>query len=215
MAENSSIISFLAGKCDTALFEPFISGIHTETLIWRRGIRLWDTAEHYIDTLESLEERTKSGTIFPDAILYNSEELENAIICRRRKELSVCMICRNANDIAMAEKCADAAAVFGDICSVLPTVRMDGSPEEAVKRGDCAWMCRCNPEYYLEQYGDRIKIAGGIIIKPDSSPAQIYEQIEKLTSKYKGTWAVGSDGNIAENSYLGLIAMLGAYLRQI
>ncbi len=134
-------ISFLRGKGKKAvIFEPFVSRTHTETLIWRRGDELWDTPEHYIDTIVSLSERTLSDVIFADMRLFDFGGKRRLLEYISHKDFSLRgfgIITDSSDDIAFAEESgADVIAAYGDIKSkALPTIRMDGDIENAILLG--------------------------------------------------------------------------------
>ena len=100
-------ISFLRGKGKKAvIFEPFVSRTHTETLIWRRGDELWDTPEHYIDTIVSLSERTLSDVIFADMRLFDFGGKRRLLEYISHKDFSprgFGIITDSSDDIAFAE----------------------------------------------------------------------------------------------------------------
>ena len=72
-------LDFLAGRgAVPVLFEPFLSRRHTETLIWRRGPKLWDTAGHTVSTLVSQTERTRADMLLLDFRPLSFEEKQAA-----------------------------------------------------------------------------------------------------------------------------------------
>ncbi|MBQ8513244.1 MAG: hypothetical protein IJ497_11565 [Clostridia bacterium] len=200
------------------LFEPFLSKTHTETLIWRRGGHLWDTAEHVIDTLISLTDRTRSDVIVLDmASLPSHAGLEAAIdAARKTTDVGFCLLCRSRDELAIAETSADSAGLYGDLTTdKLPVIRMDGTIEDAIARGDCGYFALSGAEELLEKYGDRIRILGGLGVKEvsASAPVAIYDKVEELYRRYPGKWACGSGGEIGNGNYLELISLLGAFGR--
>lgn len=225
--KNHRFSDFLSGNSDIStpnvLFEPFISKEHAESLIWRRGAHLWDTPSSYIDTLVSLSERTESGTVFANMQLFDNagkKELLQSISesPMKYREIEFCAICSTQYDISLCEKNENISflAVYGKATSKkLPVVRMDGDIIDSILRGDEGWFAACDAEYYLAEYGSRIKIMGGLGADriARSSPVEIYTRIEKLAGEYKGKWACGSGGEIPNGCYLELISLLGAYAR--
>lgn len=213
---------FLNG-CGTkaVLFEPFISQYQTETLIWRRGEQLWNTPENYIDTLIALSERTRSDIIFADMRSMNEENsqrlLEQISKCRENvHERGFGIITDNDSDIKLIEDSGvvDVLCVYGDIfSSTLPTIRMDGSAENAIKLGYCGYYITDNAEEILEKYSDKIRILGGLgkINIESSSPVKIYSRVENIHSNYGNKWACGSGGQVSDEKYLELISLLGAF----
>lgn len=210
---------YLRGKGTLpVLFEPFLSKIHAETLIWRRGEHLWASEEAVIDTLLSLSERTRADVIVldPDMMPY-TDALPDLIRKKREQtEIGFCLLCRTERDLAIAEACADCVGLYGDLMTdKLPVIRMDGSIEEAVSRGDCGYSAQSGCEDLLEKYGEKIRILGGLGADYISStpPVEIYDKVEAIYREYPGKWACGSGGVIGENNYLELISLLGAFGR--
>lgn len=202
------------------LFEPFISKYHTETLIWRRGRNLWDTQENYVGTLLSLTERTGADMVFADLRgLADGEKVRLGDVVRRKsKETDVGfgLICESRFDINLAEDCgADVVLIYVEEKSSLPTVRMDGSIEDAILRGDSGYFLREQAEENLEKYGGKIKLLGGLDVDyiENSGPVSIYGRVEDIAKKYPGMWACGSGGCVADSHYLELISLLGAFAR--
>lgn len=214
-------ISFLRGKGKKAvIFEPFVSRTHTETLIWRRGDELWDTPQHYIDTLVSLSERTLSDVIFADMRLYDFGGKRRLLEYISHKDFSprgFGIITDSSNDIASAEESgADVIAAYGDIKSkALPTIRMDGDIENAILLGYDGWYAPDSAKEYLTKYGDKIRVLGGLGVKwvEGSSPMEIYTEVGEIHKQYGSSWACGSGGEISSDKYLELISLLGAFGR--
>ncbi len=213
---------FLCGHgTKSVLFEPFISKYQTETLIWRRGEQLWNTPENYIDTLIALSERTLSDVIFADVRGMEEENLKKLLehISKYRKDVSergFGIITDNNNDIKPIEESGvvDVLCVYGDIfSSTLPTIRMDGSAENAIKLGYCGYYITDNAEETLAKYSDKIRILGGLGKNniENSSPVKIYSRVESIHSEYGNKWACGSGGSISDEKYLELISLLGAF----
>ncbi len=210
---------FLQGSSTIpVLFEPFLSKLHAETLIWRRGKHLWETESAVIDTLISLTERTRADVIVLDpAMLPFSDNLPE-LIRRKRTETNVgfCLLCRNERDLTIAQTCADCAGLYGDLhSSRIPVIRMDGRIEDAIDREECGYFAESSCGDLLEKYGKKIRILGGLGVEYISSapPVEIYDRVESLWRKYPGQWACGSGGVIGENHYLELISLLGAFGR--
>ncbi len=202
------------------LFEPFISKYHTETLIWRRGLNLWDTQENYVDTLLSLTERTGADMVFADLRGLSDREkvrLGDAVKRKSKKtDVGFGLICDCRGDIDLAEVSrADVVLIYGEEKSSLPTVRMDGSVEDAVSRGDLGYFLCGQAEEYLEKYGGKIKLLGGLGVDyiQNSGPVSIYSRVADIAKRYPGMWACGSGGCLANSHYLELISLLGAFAR--
>ena len=203
------------------IFEPFISVKLTETLIWRKGEHLWNTPSSLISTLVSLTERTQSDMIFPDIrglSVENKVALLSALdSLSKTTTLGAGIICESSDvEICEGFSGVDCICVYGDAVSKkLPIVRMDGSVEDAIIRGDKAWYCPVEAEYNLDNYGDKIRIIGGLGVNEivGGSPVGIYSRVESLREKYGNRWACGSGGCIPDDNYLELISLLGAFAR--
>ncbi len=213
-------LDFLAGRgAVPVLFEPFLSRRHTETLIWRRGPKLWDTAGHTVSTLVSQTERTRADMLLLDFRPLSVEEKRAAArelrIAREENPfLGFGLIGETDEDVILGEEAADALCLYGTKTSDrLPVIRMDGTLRDAIRRGDAAWFAQSDAEGALRESDGRIRVCGGLGIDRLSNPAEVYARIERLTAEYGAAWAVGSGGVIPEEDYLGLIAMLGAYAR--
>lgn len=218
--DKRHFLDFLCGfGTVNVLFEPFLSHTHAETLIWRRGSHLWDTAEHTLDTLTYLTERTQTDMVFAD-IRALSDDSKNEMLAavtefREKSALGYGIIC-DSKDIPLCESVCDCLCVYGDgMSSKVPIIRMDGSVGDAVSRGDCGWYCREEAEKYLAEYGDKIRILGGLGINTivGGSPVKIYARVERTAHEYRGKWACGSGGMIPDENYLELISLLGAFAR--
>ena len=125
-------------------------------------------------------------------------------------------ICYSQEEVDAVSDTADCVCIYGDaISNTVPVIRMNGSIEDAIARGDSGWFAKSNAEHYLEKYSSEIRILGGLGVDfiEGSSPMKIYSTVEKLADKYRGRWACGSGGMIANKYYLELASMLGAYLR--
>ncbi len=223
MQNKQYFLDFLAGRgTANVLFEPFIGRMHTETLIWRRGEHLWDTPAHYVDTLLALSERTRADVIFCDMRIYADAEKKELIraveACGNADGIGFAVICDNAADLALAENSSAicSAAVYGDaVPERLPVIRMDGSLEDAIARGDNAWYAADRAEQHLKEAGGMIRILGGLgrdfIL--EGAPVSIYAEVERLAAAYPGQWACGSGFEIPAENYLELISLLGAFGR--
>lgn len=213
-------LDFLVGHgTRPVLFEPFLSKRHSETLIWRRGPRLWDTAAHTVQTLVSQTERTRADVLFLDLRPLDEEEKREAareILSARESDpaLGFGVIGETREDLGIGEEAADVLCLFGDLTSDrLPVIRMDGTPGDAIRRGDCGWFARGDAEEALRETAGKIRICGGLGTDRLGAPAEVYERVQRLNDACGASWAVGSGGVIPEEEYLGLIAMLGAYAR--
>ncbi len=202
------------------LFEPFVSCYHTETLIWRRGNNLWDSPENYVDTLLSLTERTGADMVFADLRGLTDENKRSlgraARLKSRKTEIGFGFICSCGDDLALAEECgADVVLLYGGLKSSLPTIRMDGDIDDAVSRGDAGYFLRDSPEEYIEKYGGKIKLLGGLGVDwvENSGPVSIYKRVAEINKSYPGMWACGSGGQLSDSHYLQLISLLGAFSR--
>lgn len=200
------------------LFEPFLSKTHSETLIWRRGEHLWATPDAAIDTLLSLTERTRADVIVldPERIPFTDALPELILQTKTETDVGFCLLCRTEEELKLAQSCADCVGLYGSLtCDSLPVIRMDGSIEDAIARSDCGYFAQCGCEELLENYGEKIRILGGLGVDyvSHTSPVEIYDKIEDLYHKYPGQWACGSGGEIGESNYLELISLLGGFGR--
>jgi len=223
MQDKQYFLDFLNGHGQSnVLFEPFISRIHTETLIWRRGVHLWDTPEAYVDTLVALSQRTRADVVFCDMRNYTYDENKRLIhaieMYLDADGVGFGVICDQTRDLAIAENSESVciAAVYGKANSnSLPIIRMDGSLQDAIERGDSGWFTQDNAEEYLRKSNGQIRILGGLgkntVLK--SSPVEIYAEVERLANAYPGQWGCGSGFEIPEENYLELISLLGAFGR--
>lgn len=219
---KQNFLDFLSGKGSLpVIFEPFLSFTHAETLIWRRGKHLWDTPDSYIDTLAYLTERTQADMIFPDLRRYDSAGktalLDEITKFSKNTSLGTGIIC-DSDDIEMFENTPgiDCLCVYGKGKSEkLPVIRMDGSAEDAVLRGDSAWFCPDHAEDYLDTYRGKLLILGGLGLDTlvGGSPVGIYDRVEKIWQTFGSGWACGSGGTVPDENYLELISLLGAFAR--
>ncbi len=219
-------LDFLVGHAkQNVLFEPFIRRSHAETLIWRRGEHLWDTPDAYVNTLAALSHRTRADVVFCDIRLFADDKkfaLIHAIESYDNMDgIGFGIICGNEHDLKLAEDSTTVctAAVYGGAVSdILPIIRMDGSLEDAIKRGDSGWYAPMNAETYLQyvkQSNSKMRILGGLgrdfILR--GAPIEIYSTVERLSHEYFGMWACGSGFEIPDDNYLELISLLGAFGR--
>ena len=215
-------LDFLNGKSTkNTLFEPMISRSNTESLIYRRSDALWSTPAEYIKTLLSLAERIETYFAYIDLHTFPREEycalIESA---ERRKAMAnhfgFGFICYSQDEVDAVIPVADCVCIYGDaVTDAVPVIRMDGCIEDAISRGDSGWFARNDAGRYLEIYGDRIRILGGLGVDfiENSTPVRIYSAVEELAEKYRGKWACGSGGMVQNKNYLEFISMLGAYSR--
>lgn len=223
MQDKQCFLDFLLGNGKSnVLFEPFISQVHTETLIWRRGRHLWDTPEAYVDTLVALSERTRADVVYCDMRTYTDAEKERLLhaieVYPEINGVGFGIICERAEDLALAENNQSIciAAVYGEArSSSIPIIRMDGSLQDAMERGDSGWFAQDHAEEYLRQSNGKIRILGGLgkNLLLNSSPVEIYAVVERLAMTYPGQWSCGSGFEIPEKNYLELISLLGAFGR--
>ena len=219
---------FLTGKKGGAvLFEPYISKTNTETLIWRRGRELWDRAEHYFFTQLSLAERCLSDCVIIDLNFFGDSENKEKLISLTASADYVgkefCVICGNRDESELCECMnekgnarVDVLGLYENAASLhTPSVRMDGTVEEAVKRGESGYFVRSGIRSCIENYGNDIRLLGGLGAEfiSSSKPASIYAEIDEIFGVSGGNWAIGSGGEIPADNYLQLISLLGAYLR--
>lgn len=224
MQNRQYFLDFLAGCGTTSvLFEPFILRQHTETLIWRRGKHLWDSPEAYVDTLAALSCRTQADVVFCDMRHYITETEKETLLQAAdnysgNDDIGFAVLCNTAEDLKLAEKHPSicAAAVYGNACSAsLPIIRMDGSLQDSIARGDAGWYAESHAEQYLLESKGKIRILGGLgrEFVLGGSPVNIYAEVERLAKTYPGQWACGSGFEIPEENYLELISVLGAFGR--
>lgn len=203
---------------EPTLFEPFIEASVAEQLIYRRGEHLWNTPEGYIDTLCSAGEMTDSDVITVNARLWRGreDELFHTLVERATDTLRFVCICNSKEVAHMADRCGGvcAVAVYGDITAHKPTIRMDGTAEDALRMGCAGWFAPHDAENYWDEYSDRIAILGGLgeDYLTATGPVSIHRRCEKI---YKITdnrrYALGSGGCIPDKQYLKFISMVGIY----
>ena len=115
--DKDVFLGFLAGRgAFPVLFEPFLSKRHTETLIWRRGGRLWSTPDAEVATLISASERTGSDFVWID--LRDRDPGEKTALAREAEKgreafpfLGFGFIGNSEEDARLAELSGDAAAL--------------------------------------------------------------------------------------------------------
>ena len=223
MQDKQVFLDFLSGHGkENVLFEPFISRIHTETLIWRRGKHLWDTPEAYVNTLVELSRRTRADVIFGDMREYTVQEKERMLCAMetypKSEGVGFAVICETQEDLTLAETCPAVClvAVYGTAVSgKLPIIRMEGTLADAIVRGDAGWYADNCAEQALAEADGRIRILGGLgrTFILNGSPVGTYDGVERLAGKYPGQWACGSGFEIPAENYLELISLLGAFGR--
>ena len=106
--------------------------------------------------------------------------------------------------------------LYGDLTSEkLPVIRLDGSIEDAIARGDAGYFAERGYEDLLNEYGGKIRILGGLGVEEiiSAQPVEIYNKVEEIFRRYPGQWACGSGGVLGEGNYLELISLLGAFGR--
>jgi len=203
---------------EPTLFEPFIHNRIAEQLLWRRGDHLWSTPEMYIETICALAELTGTDAIPADARLFPEEEeaLFHAMVEYADASTRFVCICDNAETAKQADRCGGVCAVgiYGDIMANKPTIRMDGSPNDAVRLGCAGWYAPTDAEKYWDNYSDKIAILGGLGADylSNTGPVSIHKRCERLYSTTENRrYATGSGGCLADGHYLELISMLGIY----
>ena len=222
MQNKQYFLNFICGSGTVnVIFEPFIRRAHAETLIWRRSPHLWDTPEHYVDTLVALAPRTRADVVYCDMRIFEGlekEKLIRAIKNSGEDKIGFGVICDRAEDLEIAEACHAicSAAVYGNtVSNRLPIIRMNGTLADAITRGDAGWYASNNAEEALNAADGRIRILGGLgrelVLR--GSPVKIYEEVERLAAEYPGQWACGSGFEIPDDNYLQLISILGAFGR--
>lgn len=204
------------------LFEPYLSPVLAEQLIWRRGPQLWDTPEHYADTMVSLRERMQADVAILDAGRFpvcSLAEMLDAAACRLTGEIRLAVICHDPLSLHIAEENPYVCAIAGygnTAPGRLPFIRMDGTPEDAFREGAAGYFARDNAEELLRTWRGRLTVCGGLgaeLIAADS-PVGIHHRVEALWNESGGTGVlIGSGGTIGEDAYLSLISMLGITIR--
>lgn len=205
---------------EPTLFEPFIDNWIAEQLIWRRGKHLWETPESYIDTLAALNERTGSDVIPADTRGFGAslDVLYDTINHYADDHTAFVCLCDTMESAEMADQCDGvcAAAVYGDVKSEKPMIKMDGTPEDAIRSGCAGWYSPCGAEEYYAEYSNRIAILGGLGVNylTSTGPVSIHTRCERLYETTKNVrYALGSGGCLPQENYLELISMLGIYKR--
>ncbi len=217
-------LDFLAGNGKyNVIFEPFISRMLAEGLMWRRGDNLWNTVENLVDTRLFLAERVGEDIIFLDIRNQNypyKRDILNAISKKADEAdpIGFGIICDSQDDVTLSERCSgvSAVAVYGKASSdKLPVIRMDGNIEDAISLGDSGIFVQDSVEEYLDKYGNQIRFLGGLGTEWIMSmpPVTIYDRVEEIAKKYPSKWACGSGGMISDDNYLELISLLGAFGR--
>lgn len=205
---------------EPTLFEPFIDSRIAEQLIWRRGKHLWGTPELYIDTLASLNERTVSDVIVADTRGFGASldalyDAINRYADNRTAFICICGTMESAKRADLSDGVC-AVAVYGNVKSEKPMIKMDGLPEDAIASGCAGWFAPCGAEKYWADYGDKIAILGGLGVSSLTStgPVSIHTRCEKLYETTKNIrYALGSGGCVSQENYLEFISMLGIYKR--
>ncbi|MBO5648522.1 MAG: hypothetical protein J6S76_01245 [Clostridia bacterium] len=206
------------------LFEPFIHPAIAEQLIWRRGPQLWDTPEHYVDTMVSLRERTQADIVVLDARTYcpRTFNLLLAAAEARVPAASGCVIlCQSQTQITACAQSPIVCAVggYGDTHPThhLPFIRMDGDIRGAIAEGAVGWFASDGAETYFSEHGSRITVCGGLGAQTlaAAEPLAIHRRVEALLSASANGcgYLIGSGGTVDASAYLSLISMLGIYIR--
>ena len=214
------------GKNTPALFEPLVNQSICEQLIWRKGENLWDTPEHYFDTMYSLRERTKSDVIALDMRRFTAAENQQLLECvtsslTGNNEIRAVMLCDTDEQIVAAETCEFVCAVggFGDVrrSKSLPFIRMDGDVTAAIAEGADGYYCTSSDaETVYANHGGNITIIGGLGLNwlNGSSPMDVHARCEALyTLTGNRRFIVASGGLGEETDFLNFISLLSIYIR--
>ncbi|MBQ8578321.1 MAG: hypothetical protein IJ449_10230 [Clostridia bacterium] len=205
-----------------SLFAPFIDDTLTEQLIWRRGPQLWDTPEHYTDTMISLRERTRADVIILDSRRFCRTECSRMLAAAEEHcpdGAAFVVLCQNPETQRIAESSPVVCAVGGyeDCCPrTKPFIRMDRTPEEAIAEGAAAWFAPDHAQEYYNRYHDTLTVAAGLGAPwcAESEPLAIHRAAEQMMEHtHNQGWLLGSGGTIPANAYLSLISLLGIYGR--
>ncbi|MCQ2431566.1 MAG: hypothetical protein MJ175_03060 [Clostridia bacterium] len=201
------------------LFEPFICDPLTEQLIWRRGEQLWDTPEHYADTMVSLRERTQADIVILDARRFCVSTLDRMLAAAEElmpEGVRAVVLCGKQEAVRIAESSPAVCAVGGyDGCRPrnLPFIRMDRCAEDAYSEGAAGCFISSDAETLLPAWQGKIALLGGLGDRmiEESSPVAIHKRIAELSSA--PGYAVGTGGSISPAGYLSLISLLGGVIR--
>ena len=228
MNRNPDLSLFLASLSGTpvprpSLFEPFVAPKLTEQLIWRRGSHLWNTPEHYADTMISLRERTLSDVVFLDARPYDRSDL-TVLLNRAESKIppssGAVLLCDDPDTLSLAESYSSVCAIGGygpRLCpGKKPLIRMDGTPDAAIREGAAGYYAERNGVDLWKQYRNRIAICGGLgaVCCEQNSPVGLHAEIETCAKETNNAgFLPGSGGCISEHHYLQLISLLEGVIR--
>lgn len=218
-----------------SLAEPFIPRVIAEQLIWRRGAQLWDSAEHYIDTMCELYAYVKSDVVFIDGREYELRELikwrellpagmKFVVTVDRTSELealmddSICAVMTSELDIGAmvgASRECGRMKIFGKPCVYLSRALGDAAKDDILSASEH----RFNG-VYLPKIDERligfateksVALLGGVGVDAvnHTQPLDIYNQVEWLTEHRLRL--IGSGGYGEPVEYLGFISLLGKY----
>ncbi|MBP3919601.1 MAG: hypothetical protein J6I50_10595 [Clostridia bacterium] len=205
------------------LFEPFINDTLAEQLIWRRGPQLWDTPEHYADTMISLRERTKADVVILDARRFCVSSLSRMLAAAESSlpdGAALVVLCGKKETQRIAETSPAVCAVGGyEECRPhqMPFIRMDHTPEYALEEHADGWYAKGNAAALFHTWQETpLCIVGGLDAAwcATAEPLQIYRSAQKMMAETENCgWMLGSGGEIAAHAYLSLISLLGIYAR--
>jgi len=224
-------INILAGansdkKNVPALFEPLINKAICEQLIWRKGDNLWDTPQHYLDTMFSLRERTKSDVITLDMRKFSADENQIltdhiASALSENDEIRAVMLCNSNEQVSIAKTSKYVCAIggFGDVAKPTshPFIRMDGSIANAIAENADGYYCTSSDaETTYANYSNKITIIGGLGLDwlNGSSPMEVHARLESLYALTGNRrYIVASGGFGEETDFLNFISLLSIYIR--
>lgn len=236
MRDYSEFLRALNGQSGrVSLAEPFIPRVIAEQLIWRRGAQLWDSAEHYIDTLCELYAYVKSDVVFVDARAYNLRELierrellpegmKFVVIIDRTSEIfalmddSICAVMTDELDIVErvgTSRERGRSLIFGKPCVYLCRASGDAAKDDILSASERGFM-----GVYLPRIDERlfefaaeksVVLLGGVGVDAvnHTQPLDIYNRVEWLTEHRLRLIGSGGFGEPVE--YLGFISLLGKY----
>lgn len=204
------------------LFEPFIPKTLAEQLIWRRGAQLWDTPEHYAQTMLSLRERTQADVVVLDIRSCTMEALFRLLDTLEREmpaEVRAVLLSDKTELQREAESSPAVCAVggYGETHPMnKPFIRMDKTPEDALSERAAGYFAKENGIALWERLHGRLAVCGGLgaAVCGAASPVGLYRMTAELFYATKGAHCLpGTGGEIAADAYLQLISLLGGIIR--